>query len=113
MVCVGLDGEASRKRLHQPYAVGLQSRILGGGCHGRGQRHPILDRRRLLGLAVVQHIAGQGGGPTQGPLQTRQGLGHLGVGGIGQTLRGDLGRGQHVAQVVVDLGHRLAQRHET
>ena len=62
-----------------------------------------------MGLAIGQHIGGQGHSAVQRPLKTRQGLGNTGITRLRQTLRRNLGAGQHVAKVVINLGHRLAQ----
>ena len=75
--------------------------------HAQAQRPDL--RLRLLALAVGHDVGGQGDGAVQRPFQARQGLGHLGIAQRRQAIRSDLGAGQHVAQVVIDLRDRFAQ----
>ena len=111
LVGVGLDLDAGLDLADEEDALRPigEPALLGGGGQGVGQDDGNKAWRRLLGLAVGKDVAGQAHGAIEGPLEARQGLGDPGVRHGGQPLRGHLGAGQHVAQVVVDLGHRLAQ----
>ena len=88
--------------------VGHDERLVAAAGETGGEGH-----RRLLGDADFEQPFGNGGGDLGGPGRL-DGIGadehHLRVLERREPLRSDLGAGQHVAQVVIDLGHRLAQR---
>ena len=93
----------------QAHALRGQAGVLGGHVQGRAQRDDPRDGLGLLGLAVGHDVRGQVDSAVQGAFQAGKRLGHLGIAQRGQAVRRHLGAGQHVAQVVIDLGHRLAQ----
>ena len=109
---IGAEARVRPDRGHETHAFASQAGVLGRGLQRRQHVQGLELRRGLLALAVGQHVLGQVNGAVQRPLQPRHRLGDLGIARLGQAFGGDLGAGQHVAQVVVDLGHRLAQRRQ-
>ena len=112
MFRVGAAPASPRRCRSQAHALGGRGRRPRPPPPGPAAGHGPLLRRRLFALAVGEHVGGQGDRPAERALQPRQRLGDLGIAGLGHALGGDLGAGQHVAQVVIDLGHRLAQRRQ-
>ena len=108
LIRIGHDLGAGGHRGLQANARLAKSRILGSRFQGRKERQGYRHRHGFLGLAIGQHLGCQGHGPVKGSLQPWQGLTDARIAKLGQPLRRHLCAGQHIAQVVIDLGHRLA-----
>ncbi len=106
---IDLQIEALGDLGNKTHAFRRQPRVLGSGFRQFLEPDDLDLRCLLVRFAVGQDVLRQRYGAIKRALQTWQGLGNRRVSGVGEAIGGHLCRGQHITQVMIDLGNGLPQ----
>ena len=113
LIVIGLDHEPALDRADPAdRSVGAEAERLVHFLDQRLEQDLPALRRRLLQAAVGQRRLAKRDGALERVHQLRRETLHAGIGNLGQPVGKQLRRGQQVAQIVIDLGHRKAERGE-
>jgi hypothetical protein len=113
LVRIGIDAQRALDRADPAHVgVGRQAQRLAHLLDQRFEHHRPAVRRRLLHLAVGERRLAERDRALERAHQLGREALHVRIGHAGEPVGEQLRRGQHVAQVVVDLRHREAERGE-
>ena len=113
LVVIGLDDEPALDRADPAdRRVGAETERLVHLLDQRLEQNLPAVRRRLLHAAVGQRRLAEGDGAFERVHQFRRETLHARIGNFGEPVGEQLRRGQQIAQIVIDLGHREPERRE-
>src|SRR5262245_21612908 len=98
--------------VHPPIdgSIARQPETIADLLHQWAQRHQLAPRRCLFGAPELQRAVGEMDGPVERGDELWSEALHGRVGQAAEPVRDELGVGEHIAQIVIDLADRQTQR---